>query len=253
MTAGGRVWTLVGQQSAAQRSMYCAAVPTTSDSMPDGTGREVFRVRAVSIDGMSWESAADSGFSVDNIPPERPQNLRGQFDGKAAKLQWNRNRESDLGGYRVYRALCIDCVPYGESIVATGDTVATDSTRSRYWYQVTAVDAHGNESDRAVALPESIAAGGSGDENVWLDELVPNPSRGEVMVHFNIPRRSFVEIYVCDIQGRRVMWMLREECGAGEQRRVFVLGSRGRWQPGIYEVIMRSCGVTAQRRMAAIF
>jgi hypothetical protein len=94
----------------------------------------------------------------DISPPAAPQGVQGSSAPNSIELNWERNREEDLNGYRVYR---------GEGNGALGkiaDVSVVPSYSDRkvehgksYRYQISAVDQSGNESPRSapieVAMP----------------------------------------------------------------------------------------------------
>ena len=94
----------------------------------------------------------------DIFPPAAPQGVQGSSAPNSIELNWARNTEEDMGGYRVYR---------GEGDGALGkfaDLSVVPSYSDRkvehgksYRYQISAVDQSGNESPRSapidVAMP----------------------------------------------------------------------------------------------------
>jgi hypothetical protein len=94
----------------------------------------------------------------DIFPPAAPQGVQGSSAPNSIELNWERNTEEDLGGYRVYRGegdatlekiADVSVVPsYSDRKVEHGKT---------YRYQIAAVDQSGNESPRSapidVAMP----------------------------------------------------------------------------------------------------
>jgi len=94
----------------------------------------------------------------DVFPPAAPHGVQGSSAPNSIELNWDRNTEEDLNGYRVYRAegegtlqkiADVSVVPsYSDHKVEHGKT---------YRYQIAAVDQSGNESPRSapieVAMP----------------------------------------------------------------------------------------------------
>jgi hypothetical protein len=94
----------------------------------------------------------------DIFPPAVPQAVQGSSAPNSIELNWERNTEEDLSGYRVYRGegngalekiADVSVVPsYSDRRVEHGRT---------YHYQISAVDQSGNESPRSapveVAMP----------------------------------------------------------------------------------------------------
>ena len=88
----------------------------------------------------------------DTFPPAAPANLHPSAAPNSIELSWDRNGESDLAGYRVYRA-----TGGGEfSKIAEVSAIPSFSDRTvehgkTYRYSVTAFDRSGNESPRSEA------------------------------------------------------------------------------------------------------
>lgn len=89
----------------------------------------------------------------DNIPPAPVQNLdRRVSEEQWVYLTWDRNRETDLAGYNVYRST--DMAKYEEKMteepLRVNETFFSDTTvvgGMTYFYYVTAIDRTGNESE----------------------------------------------------------------------------------------------------------
>jgi fibronectin type 3 domain-containing protein len=89
----------------------------------------------------------------DTFPPAVPVNIRPSIAPNSIELNWDRNTESDLAGYRVYRAASggeftklaeVSAIPsYSDRSVAHGQT---------YRYRVTAFDRAGNESAHSAPI-----------------------------------------------------------------------------------------------------
>ncbi|MDX2703969.1 PA14 domain-containing protein [Streptomyces sp. PA03-6a] len=118
------------------------------------SGKHTFRV-----DFVNWTGAANVKYAytprtsvdVDRVRPLAPAGAAVSYDTAtgAAKLTWSRNREMDLGNYRVYRRL--KGASYGAKALATTTATAyTDRTLPKtgaaYYYEVRAVDKAGNVS-----------------------------------------------------------------------------------------------------------
>ena len=89
----------------------------------------------------------------DVFPPTVPKGLQGSSAPNSIELNWERNAEGDLNGYRVYRAegsgamekiADVSVVPsYSDRKVESGKT---------YHYSVSAVDQAGNESSHSPTI-----------------------------------------------------------------------------------------------------
>lgn len=105
---------------------------------------------AVKAGSSEAESDPTPGFTitpVDTFPPAVPAGLAVLAGSGSVELSWDRNTETDLGGYFVYRTEAggaftrlggrIDAPSYSDRTVQSG---------KRYQYRVTSVDLKGNES-----------------------------------------------------------------------------------------------------------
>jgi hypothetical protein len=94
---------------------------------------------------------------VDSVPPSVPKGLLGVADSLGiVKLQWQKNTESDLDGYRIFRSnqanqevVQISKTLYTDTIFY--DTISINTDKSVF-YQVIAVDKRGNKSDFSVKV-----------------------------------------------------------------------------------------------------
>ena len=90
--------------------------------------------------------------AIDSFPPLPPKGLLGVADSLGiVKLQWQKNTESDLDGYRVFRANQAhqEVVQISETVLTDTfffDTISTNTGKSVF-YQVIAIDKRGNKSD----------------------------------------------------------------------------------------------------------
>ena len=89
----------------------------------------------------------------DIFPPAAPQGLQASSAPNSIELNWERNMEEDLNGYRVYRA------EGNGALEKIADVAAVPSFSDRkvepgktYHYAVSAVDRAGNESARSTAI-----------------------------------------------------------------------------------------------------
>jgi fibronectin type 3 domain-containing protein len=148
--------------------------PLTSRDDLDATaeaGRTYrYVVRAVAAEGPPYRESASSNVVVvdasDRFPPAPPTGLVAVQEGSAVRLLWNPGPESDLDGYRVYRASGdLGFTRVGDAIVRQPsflDHEVAPGTVARY--RVTAIDraVPANESGpssevelRVVADPET--------------------------------------------------------------------------------------------------
>jgi hypothetical protein len=161
--AGDYYWEWIGNQDAYCFGGYALTCATLFDSTPGHPAVHYFQVLAHAADPSEfWASAADSGYSVDNLAPGAPQGVAGQYDYPPGRLSlhWHRNPETDLSVYYVYRGEGPGFVPSKDNRIAmSSDTLVTGLACFPIypWYiKVSAVDIHGNESPFTVLPPEYV-------------------------------------------------------------------------------------------------
>lgn len=201
-------------------SNYAWVAPTTSDSLAAANPLTTFMVVGRNATGsMYWLSAPVSGYSVDNLGPAAPVALTGRFAGGATRLRWLPNGEADLAGYRLYRGPDAGFTPDAAHLVAavadTGLTVAGDPA----FFNLTAVDAHGNESPAALLAAGAISAVDGATRAVFsFAAPSPNPASGGTALQFSLSRNGNVTLVVHDLAGRRVRTLVDGALGAGPHR-----------------------------------
>jgi hypothetical protein len=251
-------WEYVATVTADHLPGYSYVVPTAGDSIAGSNPLTLFMVQARSAGGAQWwNSAPDSGYSVDNLAPEAPALFTGEYASGTATLHWAANPAPDLAGYRLYRGSAADFVPGPENlVVAQPDTGYTDAVGALYYYKLCAVDVHGNVSPCATLLPSGTtdAPGPAMPRAVFLAPPTPNPARGPVTLRFGLPRAANVELALFDQQGRRLRSLLTGAQPAGEH----TLTRDGRDEDGhalpagLYFVRLAAEGRTFVSRLAVI-
>jgi hypothetical protein len=251
-------WELVATQNAYHLPTYSVVAPTTGDSMGIGNPKTAFLVEAHNwSNGDYWTSAPDSGYSTDNVPPIVPAPFAGTYSAGAAALHWNPNPEADLANYRLYRGTTPAFVANAGSLLATpADTGFVDHSGSPYYYKLSAVDIHGNESPAAALLPQGTlgVSGPATPRELALAAPSPNPARGTTRIAFELPRAAHVRVTVFDAGGRRVRTLADGPAEAGARSLVFDLrDDRGRpLGAGLYLVRLEAEGRSITRRFAAV-
>ena len=234
-------------------SVYEAVVPTLADSSASGIHRSVFFVRAATAKpSVFWDSAPDSGYSVDNLPPATPAPFLAAYGDGATALHWGRNTEPDLWYYRVYRGTSAGFPPSPANLIATrSDTGYVDPGASGGYYKLSAVDVDGNQSGFATVTPGGTADVGANGPLRFALERLPNPSpNGRLTVTFSLPDDLGATLDVLDVGGRRVAGSDVGSLGAG--RHMLVLGAGTRWNAGVYFVRLTQGARRAIRRVTLL-
>lgn len=255
----GYAWEAVGTQAANGLASYSMVAATTSDSVPGSNPFTVFMVEARTgtlPTTPHWFSAADSGYSVDNLPPGPPAPFAGTYSNGSAALHWRANSEADLANYRLYRGTSAGFVPsIANRIAAPVDTALVDAAAAPFWYKVSAVDAHGNESAFTTLLPAgALDAPGAEPHALELERPSPNPAAGTTMLRFALPRDGRASLAVYDAAGRCVRTLVSGEQASGPHAIAWDLrGDDGAaLGAGLYFVRLVAAGETRMQRMATL-
>jgi hypothetical protein len=237
---------------------YSAVIATTGDSTGLGNPRTLYMVEATDVQSsfIVYDSQPDSGYSVDNLPPAAPAPLPSQYSPGLAKLHWSRNLEADLAGYRVYRSTSPVFTPNASNFVASvADTGFADATSQPYYYELTAVDSHGNESRVASLTPQGVL--GVGDDSALhfaLAQPSPSPASGSARIAFTLPVAARTSLELFDASGRRVRLVSDGVLAAGSHSLTLALeDDHGHAiASGIYFLRLASQGEVATRRIVLL-
>lgn len=231
-------WDVLSTAPATLDSTYQTVAPTLRDSTAEGPCWSVFFVRALTDQvGTFYDSAPDSGYSVDDIAPGVPQGLLAQPVAGAVQLSWQPSAAADFQYFRVYRGADPGFEPSPATLVhATAGTSWSDPAPGSHTWKVTAVDAHGNESAPASAS-STLDASGALPRSLAFASVAPNPARGRVALTIDVPEAAGrVELALFDAAGRRVRTLASGPLAPG--RHTFAWDGRGeggaRLAPGIY-------------------
>ncbi len=88
-------------------------------------------------------------FYPDVTPPSSPKNLLASSTSGHTDLVWEKNNESDLSFYGIYRSLD-STIAISNQLSTTSDTTYIDTTAEygiKYYYSISAVESAGNESE----------------------------------------------------------------------------------------------------------
>jgi hypothetical protein len=217
-------WEQVGTQQPFYLDAYGMPLPTLFDSSAVTTEYHYFQVITHTTEPtVFYISEVDSGYSVDNLAPAMPMALAGDQSITPAGLEltWDPNSEPDLAGYRVYRGLTDDFTPGpGNLLDSPSDTTTFDdgwTWDSGYYYKVSAVDIHGNESPHALLGPDEI----TGDDPPpvpladYLSQNFPNPFNPVTRISFGLKEPGHVTLRIYDVSGKLIRVLVDERREAG--------------------------------------
>ncbi|HYZ84768.1 MAG TPA: hypothetical protein VE621_10210 [Bryobacteraceae bacterium] len=109
-----------------------------------------YRVQAILGSAESAPTPPVSLAHADKAPPSAPTGLSVTFGINAAELTWERSPDSDVAGYRVYRAVGAGPMQVlADNVSVPAHTDTTVQPKTEYRYVVTALDKSGNESARS--------------------------------------------------------------------------------------------------------
>ncbi|NOT33193.1 MAG: hypothetical protein HOP12_03385 [Candidatus Eisenbacteria bacterium] len=218
-------WEYAGGVAAQHFAGYSMTVDTESDSIAGSNPRTQLLVEAVDyfnapgpmVPDVYWFSNQDSAYSVDNLPPTIPSGFAGTWSSGGSTLLWNANGEADLANYRLYRGASPSFVPsIANRIASPTQSWYIDAGASPFWYRVSAVDIHGNESGTALVLPAGTTAVGDDlPREVAFAITSGNPSRAGIAMRVELPSAARVDAAIYDASGRLVRELARETMAAG--------------------------------------
>ena len=210
-------WEVVGSFAASQLDRYIYATTTLGDSTGAGAEYTVYCVSAHTTTPSIWYlSPPDSGYSIDNLAPAPPGDLRMT---SPVALAWDESEDRDFKYFTVYGS---DVPGLDSTAALIGYTIGTsmDVTGDVYtYYHVTASDVSGNEGGASTAA--NAYAGVNTDESIpaafSLGQNRPNPFSLKTSVAFDLPVGCAVSLKVFDAQGRQVRTLADQIYPAGRQ------------------------------------
>ena len=249
------VWEFISFHPALQQDSYLSLVPTVADStVQDGIRWSVFLTTAHSSSPSIWfASYPDSGYSVDNIAPGVPVGFRVDHDyTDGPSLIWSVSSDEDFQYFRVYRGDSEEFEIGPETLVhETAETNWLDSEGGpSHFYQLTALDHAGNESDPA--LPYQVTGVESNLPTAFeLRQNLPNPFNPTTTIYFELPRSGAVRLEIYDVTGRLVTTLLEGVLDAGRHEAVWRAGDEGgkALGSGLYFYRLSASGETETRKM----
>jgi len=217
-------WELLGSFAACQEDQYIYRASTLADSTEASISYAVYIVSAHTTTPSLWfVSDPDSGYSVDNIPPGAPVGLVAEQSYMPAglALSWNVNAANDLSYYAVYRGLTEDFVPTSGNRVGTPTASEYFDSGWRwnggYYYKVSALDIHGNQSGFALLTPDDVTGNGTpkAPDASYLAQNYPNPFNPMTRIVFGLSGPAHVSLKIYDASGRLLRALVNDERRAG--------------------------------------
>lgn len=205
-------WDYVASAPAHGESGYSLVVPTLADStIADGQHWSVFLVRAATASPyVFFDSAPDSGWSLDNLAPSAPTGLA----LAGGVLSWAPSTAADFDYFSVFGSAS---PTFDGSAALLGHTTATSLAASgspHPYYFVTATDFAGNRG-AAAALLAATAVYGPAAAPAWGLSAWPNPFNPRTTVALDLPAAAAVVLDIHAVDGARVRRLLAAELGPG--------------------------------------
>ena len=237
--------------------VYQYVAPSLCDSTAEGGAcPTVFMVRASTTDVFTFfDSAPDSGCSVDNLAPNVPAGFQADYGAGVPALSWLESEDGDFRFFKIYRGATPDFVPDPANPVHLTVGTAWLDPNGGYdaYYKVSAVDFAGNESP-AVG-PQTTTGAHDVPTAYALRANVPNPFNPSTTIAFDLPTPSSVTLRVHDLTGRVVRTLL-DGASYGPGRHAVVWdgeGDAGRGvAAGLYLYRIETAAGSAARRMLLV-
>ncbi len=256
-------WESLGFHAAMQEEYYDFTVPTKTDSTSAGIPLETYVVTAhTTVPAAHVASEPDSGYSVDNLAPGMPEGLMAEqsFEPEGLQLAWDAQVEPDLWHYSVYRGTSADFVPSEGNRIAMPVEVEYFDADWRwdggYFYKVSAVDRHGNESGLALIAPDDVTGTDTpkAPDASYLAQNYPNPFNPTTRIAFGLSAPGHVSLRIYDAAGRLVRALADEDRSAGRYEETWDgRDSNGRAAAsGIYFYRLSAGSFVETRKMALL-
>jgi hypothetical protein len=245
-------WHFVTTVPARVEDEYAVVVPTLADStIAEGMYYTTFFVSAMTATpGVYFDSYPDSGYSLDNLAPAPPPNLRME---SATEVAWDECPDADFDYFAVYGSAA-DVLDPTATLIGYTSGMAMDVTDDQYhYYHVTATDFSGNEGDASSV--ENEYAGVSVERDLPVDFALkqnrPNPFGSSTRIAFDLPEPCAVRLEIVDVQGRVVRVLTDEAWPAGRHSVTWSgeTATGGTTGPGIYFMRINAGDFAATRKI----
>ncbi|MFH0952626.1 MAG: T9SS type A sorting domain-containing protein [Patescibacteria group bacterium] len=239
-------WDFVMEIPARGEDEYNAVIPTLADSsIAEGMYWSTFFVSGVTDNPfVYYDSAPDSGYSVDNLAPEAPMNPT--VNAEERVLAWDPSPETDWNYYTVYGS---NSVVFDETAEMLENTTATEypiGTLYPYYF-ITATDFNGNESNASDYVQPTGAAG-----TLRLQfglSVAPNPFNPMTSITYTVSQTGPVTLTVYDVNGRLVDLLVDNEL---RQANVYQLNYQPSTSSGIYFVKLTAGSETKTQKIVLL-
>jgi len=205
-------WDFVAWIPSAGYEFYSMVAPTLYDSTSKGIRWSVF-FAAGHARGQLYETAPDSGYSVDNLKPAPPSNVVASIlaDNKVS-LKWADPVDADFQYFAIYRSITAGFDPKGTQPLKTlTDVTYKDNDvviGGKYYYRISTFDFAGNESAYSPEISAIITKvnerGGGVPTAYALSQNYPNPFNPETTIKYELPASGHVRLSIYTALGQEV-------------------------------------------------
>ncbi|MHB8078739.1 MAG: LamG-like jellyroll fold domain-containing protein [Candidatus Krumholzibacteriia bacterium] len=213
----GNAWEDVAQLPATTAASYEADTEVEGTLVAGETPPwAIFRViGATADDSVLHTSAADSGYSIDNLPPPAP--VLSLYDSEVARvLLWQTSSVTDLKETNIYRGT-EPGFPAVAPLLTTTATAYMEDHLALYYYKIQFRDIHGNFSELSNEVvgqyPTDVPA--TQVTRLRLHPNHPNPFNPRTTIRFDLPTAGLVRLAVYDVAGRLIRVLIDGEIPAG--------------------------------------
>lgn len=248
-------WEYVATVPSAGFEEYAFTTPTILDSTKSGVALHHFMVSYTEgFTGTVYYSNTISGYSVDNIIPVKPENVKASGFESSVALKWNANSEKDIKFYEVYRSTAPGGTDTAKTVYAvTSDTLYMDANplKQTMYYRLAAVDKHDNRSEKSneVAFTPVDVEAGDMVYNYELYANYPNPFNPSTTISFSLKNPGYTKIQIYDMLGNHIRTIAEGEYAAGKHRMVFDATGLA---SGMYYYSVTSGEFTATKKMVLV-
>lgn len=194
--------TSSGPYKTIHKTMLPPSARAFKDTGPQQTN--YYKLKATGVDGTEVISMPYLALLVDSIPPVVPTGLKGMVDefGKVS-ISWKPNPDSDIYGYRIYRAYYESeefSLRNGDPVKDTTfiDKVELKSLNEKVHYRLMAIDKNQNHSGLSIILSLSLPDKIPPMSPVWLPVkstkegvvLAWTPSGSQDVVRYEVYRKG---------------------------------------------------------------
>jgi len=219
-------WVSLGNVPAIQEEHYTYLAHTFHDLSIDGIYWSKFKVTAHTIDpSIFYTSEIDSGYSIDNIIPNIPEGLIASItEGNTVELGWDQSFDEDFNFFRIYRSQEPDFDPADPYLIEEIVNNTCKDTKvepgQTYYYKVSAIDIHGNESQLSEMVEIVIPQVGINESldlpsEFSLFQNYPNPFNPSTTLRYDLPRESTVQLSIYNLNGYLIQTLINAKQNAG--------------------------------------